>query len=91
MFSKLGYVEDLVDILESPPEIQSVGCLPYTIHHPKRSYKPGSKLPSTCQVNCLQAEQHFFSHQMSLQLVVLIEVALLVLLGLFQMIFGIWD
>ena len=58
----LGYVEDIMDNFESPLKIQSVGCLPYTLHHPKRSNKPKPKLPITCQVNCLQREQHFFSH-----------------------------
>ena len=91
MFSKLRYLEGIVDIFESPPEIQSVGCHPYTLHHPKRSYKPSSKLPSTRQVKCLRREQHFFSHQIFLQLVVLIKVALLVLLGSLKMILGILD
>ena len=53
---KLGYIEGIVDILESPPEIQSVGCLPYALHHPERSYKPSPKLPSTCQVKRLRKE-----------------------------------
>ena len=56
VLSKLGYVEDNMNILESPPEIQSVGCLPYTLHHPERSNKPGPMLPSTCQVKYLRRE-----------------------------------
>ena len=86
---KLGYMEDIMDICESPPEIQSVGYLPYTLHHPKRSNKPSPKLPSTCQVKCLRGNQHFFAHQIFLQSVVLIEVALL--LGSLEMILGILD
>ena len=89
MLPKLGYVEDIVDILKSPPEIHSVDCLPNTLQYPERSYKPSSKIPSTCQVKCLRREQHFFSHQMLLQAVVLIEVAPPVLLGSLEMIFGI--
>ena len=91
MLAKLGDVEDIMDIFESPPEIQSVGCLPNTLQHPERSNKPSPKLPSTCQVKHLRREQHFFSHLMFLQIVVLVEVALLVLLGLLEIIFGILD
>ena len=91
VLAKLGYVEDIVDILESPPEIQPVGCLLYTFHHPKRSHKPSPKLPSTCQVKCLRREQHFFSHVMFLQSVVLVEVTLLVLWGSLEMILGSLD
>ena len=91
MLAKLGDVEDIVNIFESPPEIQSVGCLPNTLQHPERSYKPSPKLPSTCQVKCLRREQHFFSHLMFLQSVVLVEVALLVLLGSLEMILGLLD
>ena len=39
-----------MDILEPTPEVQSVGCLPYALHHPKRYYKPSSKLPSAYQM-----------------------------------------
>ena len=91
MLPKLGYVEDIMDIFESPLEIQSVGCLPYTFHHPERSNKPSHKLYSTSQVKCLRRKQHLFSHLMFLQLVVLVVVALLVLLGFLEMILGILD
>ena len=91
MFAKLGDVEDIVNIFESPPEIQSVGCLPNTLQHPERTYKSSLKLPSTCQVKCLRREQHFFYHLMFLQSVVLVEVALLVLLGSLEMIIGLLD
>ena len=91
MLAKLGDVEDIVNIFESPPEIQSVGCLPNTLQHPERTYKPSSKLPSTCQVKCLRREQHLFSHLMFLQSVVLVKVALLVLLGSLEMILGLLD
>ena len=40
MLFKLGDMEDIVNILEHAPEVQSVGCLPYVLHHPERSYKP---------------------------------------------------
>ena len=88
---KLGDVEDIVNILESPSEIQPVGSLPNMLQHPKRSYKPRPKLPSPSQVKCLRREQHFFSHLMLLQVVVLAKVVLLILLGLLEMILGILD
>ena len=88
---KLGDVEDIVNIFESPPEIQSVGCLPNTLQNPERTYKPSPKLPSICQVKCLRREQHFFSHLMFLKSVVLVEVALLVLLGSLEMILSLLD
>ena len=53
---KLGYMEDIMNIFESPPEIQSVGCLPYTLYNPESCYKPSSNLPSTCQAKCLRRE-----------------------------------
>ena len=56
MLFKLGHVEDIVDILEPTPEVQSVGCLPYALHHPERSYKPSSELPSACQIKGLRRE-----------------------------------
>ena len=73
---KLGHMEDIVNALEPSPEVQSVGSLPYALHHPERSYKPSSELPSAIQMKSLRGEQHFFSHQMFLHSVVLIEVAL---------------
>ena len=91
MLAKLGDVEDIIDIFESPPEIQPVSFLPNSLHHPERSNKSSPKLPSTCQEKCLQREQHFFSHLMLLQSVVLVEVALLILLGSLEMILGILD
>ena len=91
MLEKLGDVEDIVNIFESPPEIQPVGSLPNTPQHPERTYKPSPKLPSPSQVKCLRREQHFFSYLMLLKLVVLVEVALLVLLGSLEMILGILD
>ena len=78
-----------MDIFESPHDIQSVGSLPNMVQHPERSNKPSLKLPSTSQVKYLRREQHFFSHLMFLQSVVLVEVALLVLLGSLKMILGI--
>ena len=39
---KLGHMEDIIAILESTPEVQSVGHLPYALHHPERYYKPSS-------------------------------------------------
>ena len=91
VLAKLGNVEDIVNIFESPPEIQPVSSLPNTFQHPKRTYKPSPKLPSPSQVKCLRREQHFFSHLMLLKLVVLVEVALLVLLGSLEMILGLLD
>ena len=91
MLPKLGCVEDIMDTSESPPQIQSVGCLPYTFHHPERSNKPSPKLLSTSQVKCPQRNQHLLSYLMFLQSVVLVEVALLVLLGLLEMILSILD
>ena len=91
MLAKLGDVEDFVDIFESPSEIQSVSCLPNSLHHPERSNKSSSKFLSTSQVKRLQREQHFLSHLMFLKSVVLIKVALLVLLGSLEMILGIQD
>ena len=43
----LGDMEDIMDIFESPPEIQSASCLPDSLYHPERSNKPSPKLPST--------------------------------------------
>ena len=91
MLFKLGHVEDIVDTYEPTPEVQSVGCLPFVLHHPERSYKPSSELPSACQIKGLCSERHFFSHQILLQSVVLIKVALLVVLGSLQMILGVLD
>ena len=91
MLAKLGDVEDIVNIFESPPEIQPVGSLPNTLQHPERSNKPRPKLPNPIQVKCLRREQHFFSHLMLLQAVVLVEVALLILLGSLEMILGLLD
>ena len=91
MLEKLGDVKDIVNIFESPPEIQSVGCLPNTLQHLERTYKPSPKFPSSCQVKCLRRKQQFFSHLMFLQLVVLVEVVLLVLLGSLEMILSLLD
>ena len=91
VLTKLRNVEDIMDIFESPPEIQPVGSLPNTLQHPERTYKSSLKLPSPSQVNCLRREQHFFSHLMLLKLVVLVEVVLLVLLGSLEMILGFLD
>ena len=88
---KLGDVEDIVNIFESPPEIQSVGSLPHSLPYPERSNKPRLKLPSPSQVKCIQRQQHFFSQIMLLKSVVLVKVALLVLLGSLEMILGILD
>ena len=91
MLAKLGNVEDIVNIFESPPEIQHVSSLPNTLQHPEKTYKPSPKLPSPSQVKFLRREQHFFSHLMLLKSVVLVEVALLVLLGSLEMILGFLD
>ena len=91
MLAKLGDVEDIVNIFESPPEIQPVGSLPNTLQHPERSNKPRPKLPSPSQVKSLRREQHFFSHLMLLQVVVLVELVLLILLGSLEMILGLLD
>ena len=56
MLFKLGHMEDIMDILESTPEVQSVGCLPYALHHPERSYKPTSELPSASHMKSLRGE-----------------------------------
>ena len=56
MLLKQGDLEDIVNVFEPAPEVQSLGCLPYALYHPERSYKPGPKLPSTCQVKCLRRE-----------------------------------
>ena len=88
---KLEDVEDIVNILESPPEIQPVGSLPNSLQHPEKTYKSSLELPSPSQVKCLRREQHFFSHLMLLKSVVLVKVALLVLLGSLEMILGILD
>ena len=91
MLVKLRNVEDIMNIFKSPPEIQSVGSLSNSLQHPERSNKPSPKLPSTCQVKCPRREQHFFSDLMFLKLVVLVEVALLVLLGSLEIILGLLD
>ena len=99
VLAKLGNVEDIVNMFESPPEIQPVSSLPNTFQHPKRSKQPSPKLPSPIQVKCLPREQHFLSHLKLLKSVVLIEVALLILcnanllliLGSLEMIFGLLD
>ena len=56
MLFKLGDIEDIVNILEPAPEVQSVGCLPYALHHHERSLKPSSELPSTCHTKGCQRE-----------------------------------
>ena len=91
MLAKLGNVEDIVNIFESPLEIQPVNSLPNTSQYPKKTYKPSPKLPSPIQVKCIRREQHFFSHLMLLKSVVLVKVALLVLLVSCEMIFGLLD
>ena len=91
VLAKLGNVEDIVNIFESPPEIQPVSSLPNTFQYPKRTYKPSPKLPNPSQVKCLRREQHFFSHLMLLKSVVLVEVVLLVFLGSLEMILGLLD
>ena len=91
MCLQIGDVEDIVNIFESPPEIQPVGCLPNMLQHPERTYKASPKLPSASQVKYFQREQHFFSHLMLLQWVVLVEVALLILLGSLGMVPGLLD
>ena len=87
----LGDVEDIVNIFESPPEIQPVGSLPNMLQHPERSNKPRPKLFSPSYLKCLRRDQHFLSHLMLLKLVVLVEVALLLLLSSLEMILGILD
>ena len=84
-------MEDIVNIFESPPEIQSVSSLPNTLQHPERSNKPRPKLLSLSQVKCLRREQQFFSHLLLLKPVVFVKVALLILLGSLEMILGLLD
>ena len=91
VLAKLGDVEDIVNIFEFSPEIQPASSLPNTLQHPERSNKPRPKLPSPSQVKCLRREQHFFSHLMLLQAIVLMEVALLILLGSPEMILSLLD
>ena len=91
MLAKVANVEDIMSILESPPEIQPVGSLHNMLQHPEKTYKPSPKLPSPNQVNCLRREQHLFSHLMLLKSVVLVKVLLLVLLGSLEMILGFLD
>ena len=88
VLAKLGNVEDIVNIFKSPLEIQPVSSLPNMFQHPERTYKPSPKLPSPIQVKCLRREQHLFSHLMLSKSVVFVKVALLVLLGSLEMIFG---
>ena len=91
MLEKLGNLEDIVSIFESPLEIQPVSSLPNTFQHLKKTYKPNLKLPSPIRVKFLRREQHFFSHLILLKSVVLVEVALLVILGSLEMIHGLLD
>ena len=91
LLAKLGNMEDILNMFESPLEIQPVSSLPNKFQCPKRTHKPSPKLPSPSQVKCLQREQHLFSHLILLKLVVLVEVALLVLLGSLEMIFSLLD
>ena len=44
MLLKLGDIEDIVNILEPAPEVQSIGCLSYALQHPEWSHKPKPKL-----------------------------------------------
>ena len=48
MLFKLGHMEDIVNILETSPEVQSIGYIPYALHHLERSHKPSSELPNAC-------------------------------------------
>ena len=91
VLAKLGNVEDIMNIFESPSEIQPVGSLPNTLQHPERTYKPSPKLHILSQVKYIRTEQHFFSHLMLLKSVVIVKVALLVLLGSLEMILGFLD
>ena len=91
VLAKLRNVEDIVNISESPLEIQPVSSLPNTFQHPKRTYKPSPKLFIPSWVKCFRREQHFFSQLMLLKSVVLVKVALLVLLGSLEMILGFLD
>ena len=90
VFSKLRDVEDIVNIFESPPEIQPVSSLPNSLQHPERTYKPSPKLPSPSQVKCPRRDQHF-SQLILLKSVVFVKLALLVLLGSLDMIPGFLD
>ena len=47
MLLELGYVEDIVDLLESALEVKSIGHLSYMLHYPEWSHKPSSELHST--------------------------------------------
>ena len=56
MLLKLGYMEDIVKVLEPAPEVQFIGCLPYALHYPERSHKPSSELPRACQMKGLRGK-----------------------------------
>ena len=47
-------MKDIVDLLEPAPEVKSIGCLPYALQYPERSYKSSSEIPSTYKVKGLQ-------------------------------------
>ena len=44
VLAKLRDVEDIVNIFESPPEIQPVSSLPNSLQYPERTHKPSPKL-----------------------------------------------
>ena len=56
MLLKLGHMEDIVNVFEPAPEVRSVGCLPYMLHHPESSHKPSSELPSVFQMKGIRGE-----------------------------------
>ena len=91
VLAKLGNMKDIVNIFEYPLEIQPVSSLPNTFQHPERTYIPSPKLPNPSQAKYLRRKQYFFSHLMLLKSVVLVEVALLVLLGSLEIIFSLLD
>ena len=83
---QLGYMEDIVDLLEPTLEVNSI-CYPfYAFHYPEWSHIPRSKLLSTCKMEGLQGQKHFFSYQMLLQPVMLVKIALLVVLWSLQVV-----
>ena len=86
---QLRHMEDIVDVFEPALDVKSIGCLSYTLQHPEWSHKSSSELPSTSKAKGFREEQHLFSKQMLLQLVMLVKIALLVVLCSLQVILGV--
>ena len=52
----MGYIKDIVDLLEPDLEVKFVSSLSYMLHYPERSHKPSSELPSTCEIESFRRE-----------------------------------